>query len=171
MSRLVVAAAISALVALAAWAHFPASPLPVGTHADRVVVRKSARTFEIYLGDKLLRAYSISLGRVPNGPKQQEGDGRTPEGKYSLDYRKADSAYHRALHISYPSPNDVTSANARGVHPGGFVMVHGVRHGLGFLGRIHRFIDWTDGCIAVTNREIEEIWRVVPDSTPIFIEP
>ena len=160
----------AALVAIAFWAQLPASPLPADAHADRVVVRKSSRTLELYLGETLLRAYPISLGRDPDGPKRQEGDGRTPEGKYTL-VRKQSSGFHRALHISYPSSADVAAARAQGVRPGGSLMVHGIRNGLGFLGRLHRLVDWTDGCIAVTNEEIEEIWRVVPDSTPIFIEP
>jgi murein L,D-transpeptidase YafK len=88
-----------------------------------------------------------------------------------LDYRKPDSAFHRALHISYPAPADMARAAQSGVKPGGFIMVHGIRNGLGWIGRLHRLRDWTDGCIAVTDRDIEEIWRTVPDHTPILIEP
>ena len=159
------------VAAVATWARAGTAPLPDGTRADRVLVRKSARSLELYRGGELLRSYRISLGRHPLGHKQQEGDGRTPEGHYVLDYRKADSTFHRALHISYPSPNDVASAKARNVAPGGLIMVHGLRNDLGFLGRLHRMRDWTDGCIAVTNSEIDEIARVVPDGTPIEIEP
>lgn len=136
-----------------------------------MVVRKRARTLELYQGGRLLRAYSIALGRDPRGPKQQEGDGRTPEGRYVLDYRNPRSSYHRALHVSYPSATDIADARSRGVSPGGQIMVHGVRNGLGFVGRLHRIFDWTDGCIAVTDREIDEIWRSVADGTPVEIEP
>ena len=136
-----------------------------------MVVRKRARTLELYQGGRLLRAYSIALGRDPRGPKQQEGDGRTPEGRYVLDYRNPRSSYHRALHVSYPAATDIADARSRGVSPGGQIMVHGVRNGLGFVGRLHRIFDWTDGCIAVTDREIDEIWRSVADGTPVEIEP
>ena len=153
------------------YAQWPRQPLPADARADRVVVRKSARTLELYQGGRLLRAYSIALGRDPRGPKQQEGDGRTPEGRYVLDYRNPRSSYHKSLHVSYPAATDIADARSRGVSPGGQIMVHGVRNGLGFVGRLHRIFDWTDGCIAVTDREIDEIWRSVADGTPVEIEP
>jgi murein L,D-transpeptidase YafK len=155
----------------AVWAHWPREPLPAGTRADRIVVRKSARTLEMYRGTDLVRTYSIALGRNPLGHKQQEGDGRTPEGNYVLDYRNPRSAFHKSLHVSYPSPADTAVAQSRGVSPGGMIMVHGVRNGLGFVGRLHRLFDWTDGCIALADREIEEIWNSIEDGTPIVIEP
>lgn len=160
-----------AIAGAMAWSQWSAPPLPEGTVVDRVVVRKSARTLELFRQGQLIRTYGVSLGRQPMGPKQQEGDRRTPEGEYTLDYRKPNSSFHRALHVSYPSPADTTAAQARGVSPGGLIMVHGLRKGMGLIGRFHTLYDWTDGCIAVTNREIEEIWRVVPDGTPIVIEP
>jgi len=86
-----------------------------------------------------------------------------------IDYRKADSSFHKALHISYPSPKDQAQAKALGVDPGGLIMIHGIRNGIGIVGRLHRFIDWTTGCIAVNNPEIEEIWAAVPDGTPVEI--
>jgi murein L,D-transpeptidase YafK len=153
------------------YAQWPRQRLPTEARANRVVVRKGARALELYHGTQLLRRYAIALGRVPLGHKQQEGDGRTPEGRYVLDYRNPRSSYHKALHISYPSATDTSAAQGRGVSPGGFIMVHGVRNGLGFVGRLHRLFDWTDGCIAVTDAEIDEIWHSVPDGTPIEIEP
>jgi len=152
-----------------AYAHFPEPYLAAGARADRVVVLKRERKLVLMNGARPLKEYRISLGRDPVGPKTQEGDGRTPEGQYVVDYRKADSSFHRALHISYPSASDSAQAGARGVNPGGLIMVHGIRNGLGFVGRLHRLADWTNGCIAVTNVEIEEIWRAVPDGTPIEI--
>lgn len=170
-SGLIAASVLLALAGTIGWSqHFPA-PLPEGTLADRVVVKKSDHTLQLYRGAELIRFYQVSLGPEPHGPKQREGDGRTPEGAYTLDYRKADSSFHRALHISYPLPKDSAVAKTQGVSPGGLIMVHGIKNGLGFLGHLHTFIDWTDGCVAVTDREIEEIWRVVPDGTPILIEP
>jgi murein L,D-transpeptidase YafK len=139
--------------------------------ADRVVVHKAARVLELYAGATRLRAYPVSLGTEPRGAKQEEGDGRTPEGRYVLDFRKADSSFHRALHVSYPSPRDVAAARARGSSAGGLIMIHGLPNGMGYLGRLHLLHDWTLGCIAVTDPEIEEIWRVVPDGTPIEIRP
>jgi murein L,D-transpeptidase YafK len=168
--RLLIAAALT-LIGGVIYAQWPRRPLPADARADRVVVRKSARTLELYRGARLLRSYAIALGRDPLGPKQEEGDGRTPEGRYVLDYRNPRSSYHKALHVSYPSAVDTAAAQGRGVSPGGLIMVHGVRNGLGFIGHLHRIFDWTDGCIAVTDGEIDEIWRTVADGTPIEIEP
>ena len=102
---------------------------------------------------------------------RSEGDERTPEGQYKLDFRNPRSIAHRALHISYPNAADVAQAQARGVSPGGAVMVHGLPNKVWWLGRWHRWMDWTDGCIGVTNAEMDEIWRVVPTGTPIEIRP
>ena len=165
------AGAVASLVAFAASAHLPVEPLPPGARADRVVVRKSARVLELYSGARRLRAYPVALGTEPRGAKQEEGDGKTPEGRYVVDFRKVDSSFHRALHVSYPAPRDVAAARARGVSPGGLIMIHGLPNGKGYLGRLHLLHDWTLGCIAVTDPEIEEIWRVVPDGTPIEILP
>jgi len=168
--RLLIAAALTFLGGVI-YAQWPRESLPANTRADRVVVRKGERRLELYQGATLLRTYAIALGRVPRGPKQQEGDGRTPEGHYLLDYRNPRSSYHKALHVSYPSAADTLAARNRGVSPGGLIMLHGVRNGLGFVGRLHRIFDWTDGCIAVTDAEIDEIWRSVTDGTPIEIQP
>lgn len=146
-----------------------AQALARGTQADRVVVEKGARTLSLYRGGTLLKAYKIALGKNPVGAKQREGDGRTPEGSYVIDFRKADSKFHRALHISYPNDEDRRRARERGVNPGGAIMIHGLPNGMGAIGASHRVRDWTDGCIAVTNEEIEEIWRVVPNGTAIVI--
>jgi len=163
--------AVITLVAALAWANWPAQHMGAGIKADLVVVRKSARVLELYAGGSLLKSYAVSLGDDPIGPKRAEVDGRTPEGAYVLDYRKSDSSFHRALHISYPSAGDAAHAHASGANPGGLIMVHGLPNGLGFVGRLQRFVDWTDGCVAVTNPEIEEIWAAVVDGTQIRIEP
>jgi murein L,D-transpeptidase YafK len=153
------------------WALWPEASLPAGTVADKVVLHKSARVLELYRGSVLIRTYRVSLGRHPLGRKTVQGDGRTPEGTYTLDYRNEGSSFHKALHISYPSKAEVAAASARGVDPGGLIMLHGIKNHLGWLGRAHRLVDWTDGCVAVTDAEIDEIWRVVPVGTPIVIEP
>ncbi len=139
--------------------------------ADRVVVRKAERQLELYDGDELLKTYTISLGRHPAGDKQQQGDSRTPEGEYLLDWRNPRSQFHRSLHISYPDAKDRADARKRGVAPGGDIFLHGSPNGLAGSEELLAGMDWTDGCIAVTNREIEEIWRAVPDGTPITILP
>lgn len=172
--HLIIAAGVSAtLVAgVVAWANLPDSPpLPASAVADRVVVDKSARTLALMRGGAVLKTYRVSLGGSPLGHKQQEGDERTPEGLYRLDARNPRSSAHLSLHISYPDSADAARAQARGVSPGGLIMVHGITNGLGWLGRLHRLADWTDGCVAVTNREMDEIWRAVPVGTPIEIRP
>jgi murein L,D-transpeptidase YafK len=143
--------------------------LPPDARADRIIVRKSQREMTLLREGVPLKTYQVALGRGEPGPKRREGDGRAPEGVYRISGRNPDSAYHLSLRISYPEPHDVAAARARGEPPGGDVMVHGIRNGLGWLGALHRRIDWTAGCIAVTNDEIEEIWRAVPDGIPIEI--
>jgi len=120
---------------------------------------------------RTVRTYRISLGRNPSGRKEIEGDGRTPEGRYIIDRKKPDSFYHLALHVSYPSAEDRKGAVTLGVKPGGDIMIHGIRNGLGWIGPLHRLMDWSAGCIAVTNREIEEISGAVPVGTEIRILP
>jgi len=165
-------AAAAALALTLAWAGRPgAPPLPRDARADNVVVDKRARTLTLLRGGQPLKTYAVSLGASPAGHKVQEGDERTPEGRYVLDYRNPRSAAHRSLHVSYPDSADAARARARGVPPGGMIMVHGITNGLGWMGRLHRLVDWTDGCIAVTNGEMDEIWRAVPDGTPIEIRP
>ncbi len=139
--------------------------------AERIVVNKSRRELVLYASRKVIRSYKIALGRNPVGPKLRQGDGKTPEGTYTISGRNAASAFHRALRISYPSASDRSRARRQGVNPGGDIMIHGLPNGQGFIGAAHRLIDWTDGCIAVTDEEIEEIWRLVPDGTPIQINP
>jgi len=159
------------LAGLATWALWATSTLPPDAKADLVVVHKAARRLDLYQRGALLKSYAVSLGRHPEGPKRQQGDGKTPEGQYIIDYRKPDSSFYRALHISYPAPADLAAARARGADPGGLVMVHGMKNGLGWLGRLHLALDWTDGCVAVTNREMDEIWRAVSDGTKIVLKP
>lgn len=155
----------------AIWANAPLSPLPGDAKADLLVVAKGEHRLEAYANGRLLRAYPVSLGRDPVGPKERQGDRRTPEGRYLIDSHNPASSFHRALHVSYPSAADVTRARSGGYDPGGEIMVHGIRHGLGWIGRAQRFVDWTVGCIAVTDPEMEELYRIVPDGTPIEIRP
>lgn len=139
--------------------------------ADKVVVFKSDRLLLLLSNGETIKTYKVALGRHPIGQKMRLGDKKTPEGNYYLDWRTAKSKFHRALHISYPNATDIQKARARGVSPGSDVMIHGLPSGYDDVGELHRTIDWTKGCIALTNDEIEEIWQLVPDGTPIEIKP
>jgi murein L,D-transpeptidase YafK len=156
------------LAGLGIWSLWPASALPADTKAGLVVVHKATRRLDLYRNGALLKSYSVSLGRHPEGPKRQEGDGRTPEGKYVLDYRNANSSFYRALHISYPDSADQSRRPDTGRRPRW--PCHGARNEER-LGRLHLAVDWTDGCVAVTDREMDEIWRAVPDGTRITLKP
>ena len=159
------------VTAVLVWANWSGEPLAEGLIADRIVVWKSKRQLELYAHGKVLKSYAVSLGRNPVGPKLREGDKRTPEGLYAIESHNPRSSFHKALKVSYPSAADRMAAAKRDVAPGGDIMIHGMRNGLGFIGRLHRRLDWTAGCVAVTNPEIEEIYRAVPDGTPVEIRP
>ena len=139
--------------------------------ADQIVVDKSDHTLTLYRHGQAMKTYTVSFGREPVGKKEREGDDRTPEGRYVIDSRNMHSKYHIALHVSYPNAEDVRRARAAGTSPGGAIMIHGLRDGFAWLGRLHRVVNWTHGCIAVTDDEIEEIARAVPNGTPITIRP
>jgi murein L,D-transpeptidase YafK len=138
---------------------------------DSVLILKKDHVLELLAGGKIVRTYKVALGRGGLAPKEREGDARTPEGHYVIDARNADSHYHRALHVSYPSVDDRKRAAQLGVPPGGAIMIHGLPNGMEWLGASHRLYDWTLGCIAVTDDEIDEIWKLVPVGTPVEIKP
>jgi lipoprotein-anchoring transpeptidase ErfK/SrfK len=139
--------------------------------ADWILVEKKARRLTLFRNHKPFKSYDIALGRQPEGPKRFQGDNKTPEGRYRIDSRKKNSDYYRALHISYPNSDDAAYATKQKRSAGGDIMIHGLPKGMGSLGPFHRLRDWTAGCIAVTNTEIEELWRAIPDGTPIEIRP
>jgi murein L,D-transpeptidase YafK len=118
-----------------------------------------------------VRSFRVALGHSPVGDKRRRGDGRTPEGRYAIDGRNHRSRYYRSLHISYPSAADIHEARRAGISPGGEIMIHGLPAGAGWIGKHHAGFDWTRGCIAVSNEEIDEIWELVADGTPIEIRP
>ncbi|MER9406723.1 L,D-transpeptidase family protein [Mesorhizobium caraganae] len=138
---------------------------------DLVRVDKSERRLHLIGAGKLLRRYSIALGGDPVGQKGREGDERTPEGRYILDWRNPGSVAYKSIHISYPNAAQVEAANAAGIDPGGNIMIHGQPNGFGWSGWLLQLVDWTDGCIGVTDSDMDEIWTMVPDGTPIEIEP
>jgi len=140
--------------------------------ADKIVVFKSKRIMLLMNNGDILKAYRVSLGKHPVGHKSRQGDQRTPEGIYVIDSRIPESKFYLALHISYPNDSDMKNAQKLGVEPGRDIMIHGLPNGLGKrVGKLHRLTDWTDGCIAVTNPEMEEIWQLVSDGTTIEIRP
>lgn len=138
---------------------------------DKVVIVKSQRLMTLMAKDQVVKRYEVSLGRNPVGPKIQQGDEKTPEGNYKIDFKKHNSSFHRALRISYPNPEDRARAKELGVDPGGDIMIHGLDPRYSHFGFLHLFMDWTNGCIAVTNSEIEEIFSLVSTGTDVVIFP
>lgn len=141
--------------------------------ADRLVVLKGERRLVLMRGDRVLRVYRVALGRYPKGHKTRRGDAKTPEGTYTVDYRLDSdrSKFYRALHISYPNKRDRANARRLGVDPGGQIMIHGLPTKWSAKEVGHPKLDWTQGCIALTNREMDEIWAMVADGTQIEIHP
>lgn len=140
--------------------------------ADRIIVSKSDRKLYLLRGQSVLKTYDISMGMAwDQGHKQREGDQRTPEGDYVIDWRNPNSMAHISLHISYPNAADEAAAAQGGYSPGGDIMIHGLPNGWGALSPWHTRLNWTDGCIAVTNAEMREIWSLTPTGTPISIHP
>jgi murein L,D-transpeptidase YafK len=154
-----------ALTTAALAASAPTAPAKV----DRVLVLKKQHKLLLMSGKHVVKTYRVALGRGGLAPKQRQGDGRTPEGSYRIDYRNPDSKFHLALHISYPQPADRQRAQRIGVDPGGDIMIHGLPPDYAWVGTKHRLTDWTEGCIAVTDKEIEEIWELVPDGTRVDV--
>lgn len=141
------------------------------TQADRVLIVKSQRTLTLLRQGKVLKTYKVALGGEPRGPKIQQGDNKTPEGVYAIDGHNSHSQFHLSLHISYPNAADRDRARKLGVNPGGDIFIHGLPPAFAYLGPLHRRRDWTLGCVAVTDSEIEEIWARVPIGTPVEIKP
>jgi murein L,D-transpeptidase YafK len=142
-----------------------------GVGADRIIVYKHERKLIIWSQGKVLRSYRVALGGDPVGPKTRQGDHRTPEGSYLLDSRNPHSLYYKAFHISYPNSNEIAAAKKLGVSPGSNIMLHGLPRDYAGEERARTQHDWTNGCIAVTNEEMDEIWQLVRVGTPIEIKP
>lgn len=143
-----------------------------GLKADRVVVEKAKRTLSLYRGQERLKSYPVALGQRPCGAKRRAGDLRTPEGRYTLDWRNPDSKYFRSIHISYPNAREQQEARRTGQDPGGEIMIHGAAQGPAEHARLlGKGADWTAGCIALRDEDMQEIWDAVEDGTPIEILP
>nr|WP_322624087.1 L,D-transpeptidase family protein [uncultured Flavobacterium sp.] len=143
--------------------------LPTGITIDRLVVHKSDRKMEAYSNGTLIKTYSVSLGFNPEGHKQFEGDGRTPEGVYTINARNAKSGYHKNLGVSYPNEADRAYAAKLGKSPGGDIKIHGLKNGRGYINKFQRWHDWTHGCIAITDPEMDGLFIAVKDGTMIEI--
>ena len=139
---------------------------------DRVVIEKSKRTMTLLKQDREVTEPTRSpWAGIPSAPRSRRGTNKTPEGLYYVDYKVDNSAYHRALHLNYPNQDDIERARSLGVTPGNSIMIHGMKPDKFWMGDVQYLFDWTNGCIALTNREIEEVWVLVPSWTPVEIRP
>ncbi|MEQ1754000.1 MAG: L,D-transpeptidase family protein [Micropepsaceae bacterium] len=148
-----------------------ASAAPLSRPVTQVTIEKAKRQMTLWSGARAVKTYRVALGVNPVGHKQQEGDSRTPEGRYSIDGKNPNSSFFLSLHISYPNRSDVVAARRRGVSPGSAIMIHGMPEGLAVLNALGLYPDWTAGCIAVSNADIKEIFSSVKVGTPIVIKP
>lgn len=160
---------VSAFIALTLF--FSSGATAGEIHVDKVLVIKSRREMYLLSGHRVVRSYHIALGANPIGDKRRRGDDRTPEGLYTLDFKNPDSAYYKSIHISYPGPRDIARARRTGVDPGGEIMIHGQKNGYRQYTAFTQRFDWTEGCIAVTDRDMDQIWKLVSVGTPIEIDP
>lgn len=138
---------------------------------NRIIIEKSKRLMHVYHNDESIVTFRIALGKSPTGQKMCAGDKRTPEGIYTIIEHKKVSQYYRALKISYPSETDKQRAKKQGCNPGGDIMIHGLENGFSWVGRTHRTIDWTNGCIAITNKEMDILYNMVKDGSTVEIKP
>ena len=167
MSRVHKIALIIFLMLLSSGAGFAAAK----PQADLIVVEKARRTMTLMNGNKVLKTYLVALGGHPVGAKERQGDSKTPEGSYVIESKNSHSQFHLSLRISYPNATDREHAHKLSVNPGGDIFIHGLAPSFSRIGALHRKMDWTNGCIAVTDQEIEEIWKLVPVGTRVEIKP
>lgn len=149
----------------------PEKKLAKDIKIDKLIVFKSKRIMEAYSNGEIVKIYKVSLGQNPLGDKEFQGDKKTPEGEYTINDKNPDSGYHKNLGVSYPNSADVQDAKSKGLDPGGEIKIHGIKNGIGFISKFHRLINWTAGCIAVTDTEMDELYNSVDVGTPIIIKP
>ncbi len=159
------------VLAVIGYAMYPSEKLPAGVRIDKLEVYKANRLLVAYADGKAVKKYAIALGGNPAGHKQIEGDSKTPEGTYTINDKNPNSDYHKNLGVSYPNAQDQATAQKMGKSAGGDIKLHGLRNGTGWLGRWHRALDWTQGCMALTDDEIDELYAHTPVGTPIIINP
>jgi murein L,D-transpeptidase YafK len=160
-----------AVLTAVAYYFFPEDKLPGNIKIEKIIVRKADSRLEVYAAGELVKSYTVAIGRNAVGDKEFQGDKRTPEGSYIINGKNPGSTYHKNLGISYPHHADREEAKRKNLNPGGDIKIHGLKNGLGFIGKFHRFFNWTAGCIAVTNAEMDELYDHVPIGTPIIIQP
>ncbi len=158
-------------IGLLVYYFYPLNKLPKDNKIDSIIVYKAKREMNVYSNGKLLKTYPIALGRQPKGAKEYEGDQKTPEGTYFIHDKNPNSGWHKNLGISYPNQNDMAKAKRLGKPAGGDIKIHGLKNGKGYIGKFHRWQDWTLGCIAVTNAEIDELYAAVSVGCTIEIKP
>ncbi|MCL1144315.1 L,D-transpeptidase family protein [Shewanella gaetbuli] len=156
---------------LLAFGFIPSASASSQSKVDLVVVNKSESRMSVYRDGKIIKTYAIAMGDMPTGHKLTEGDQRTPQGRYILDYKKSDSAFYKSIHISYPNDEDKLRAKALGISPGGMIMIHGENPRSTLSPEEAQKFNWTNGCIAVTNKEMDELWQLIDEGTPIEIWP
>jgi len=144
---------------------------PTGPKVDKVLVVKSERSLALFANGREIKRYRVSLGKRPHGAKEREGDRRTPEGFYWIDWRKSSDKYNLSMHISYPNARDLAHARTLGVSPGSMIMIHGTPLDDEYPEWFFQTLDWTDGCIALNNADMREVWQLVNDGTLIEIRP
>jgi len=149
----------------------PFKPLDKSVSIDKIEVIKHKRRLDLISNNQIIKSYKISLGRVPKGHKEYEGDKKTPEGLYVINDKNLNSGYHKNLGISYPNEQDIKHAESINKSPGGLIKIHGIKNGFGWIGRFHLLFDWTLGCIAITDKEIDELYENIEIGTPIEIKP
>lgn len=171
--RLILLALLVLVVVAVAYTFFPTRPLPEDVKISKLLLEKKKRRLHLIGPDgKKIRSYAVALGANPRGHKQFQGDERTPEGTYMIDFGNPNSRFFRSLHISYPNNQDRRRSRSKGKNPGGDIMIHGLPEKLEWIGRWHRWWDWTDGCVGLTNKEMADIWKAVGNrKIPIEIRP
>lgn len=171
LKRPIITILLLVILGLTIYYFLPESELPANASIDKIVVLKSRKQLLVYSDEKLLKTYTISLGFCPVGKKEFENDGRTPEGLYLINAKNPHSVCYKNLGISYPNQTDIRNAKNKGKIPGGDIKIHGLKNGHGFIGKFHRWRDWTDGCIGLTDAEVDELYDHTPIGTPIEIKP
>jgi murein L,D-transpeptidase YafK len=159
------------LLVLLTYYFFPEKKLDPHTVIDKLEVIKSKRELIAYSNGEVVKVYTVALGREPLGDKKEEGDHRTPEGSYTINSKNPHSGWYKNLGISYPNEDDIAEAKKNGKHTGGDIKIHALKNGWGFIGKFQRWMDWTAGCIAVTDEEMDELYEHVAVGTPILIRP
>lgn len=162
---------ILTLIALIVYYFYPEQKLPSNIKIDSLIVYKSKRELIVYSNGQVIKIYKISLGKNPVGDKEFEGDKKTPEGIYFINAKNPNSGYHKNLGISYPNKEDIETSKENGKLTGGDIKIHGLKNGLGFISKFQRWYDWTSGCIALTNQEVDELYNAVGIGTKIEIKP